>query len=138
MLVLMEVQVGLLRFVLASTTTVIPLAQLMLKPKGFERTPKPPSFSRMVGGGSTAVKSSVRILIAPVASVASSRNTYRSATSGTNVGLRIFAAESAAVEPDGSRISRHCQATAVCGRVSSWRKWATGPTARSIVGVSGQ
>ena len=52
--------------------------------------------------------------------------------------MRILAVEKEATELAGRRMTLHCQATAVCGLVSSWRNWPTGPAARSIVGASGQ
>ena len=56
---------------------------------------------------------------APAELVARKRKIYRSATSGVKVGSRTVVAESAADEVLGRRMTVHCQATAVCGLVSS-------------------
>lgn len=61
----------------------------------------------MGGDARVAVKASVRMEIAPVALVACSRKTDKSATSGVKVGWRTFASESAAFEPAGWRIKLH-------------------------------
>jgi hypothetical protein len=67
------------------------------------------------GGVQTPVSVTLEILCIPVASVAVSSNSYRSAASGTNVGDWPLRDEREAFESAGWRISRQFQDVAVFG-----------------------
>src|SRR6185436_3133579 len=72
----------------------------------------------------------------PAGPSARRRRTKRSETSGVNVGLRIFVADSSATEPAGRRKIFHSQVVAVLGDVSSCTTVLTAGVVEDAVAMS--